>query len=142
MYILIVLIISQVKASGTATLSFIFPNSNEKEMVEEIVDISEPAVKLEGVKEEGGNLVIDLSSNKSLELNIVAIYGDDEVNSLNGVLIKGLKKIEVPIVLSGSGEKVRWVNILWENDGLVVFNASNENLPDLSSVSTLQFAKN
>ncbi len=142
MYILIVLIISQVKSSGTATLSFIFPNSQEKEMVEKIVKIREPVVKLEGVKEENGNLVIDLSSRESLELSVVVLYGDGEAKDFRSDLIDGFKKIEVPIVLSGQGEKVRWVNILWENDDLVVCNASNENLPDLSSVSAGQFAKN
>jgi hypothetical protein len=142
MYILIVLMISQVKSSGTATLSFIFPNSQEKEMIEEIADVREPVVKLEGVKEENGNLAIDLSSRESLELSVVVCYGKDEVKSLSGVCIDGVQKIEVPIVLSGQGEKVRWVNILWENDGLMVCNASNEDLPDMSGVSNEQFAKN
>ncbi len=142
MYILIVLMISQVKASGTATLSFIFPNSQEKEMVEEMAEIREPIIKLERVKEESGNLVIDLSSREPLELSVVVLYDNNEVINFSSGLIDGLKKIEVPIVLGGSEEKVRWVNILWENDGLVVCNASNEDLPDLSGVSAEQFARN
>jgi hypothetical protein len=141
MYILIVLMISQVKSSGSATLSFIFPNSQEKGMVEEISDVKEPLVKLEGVKEDNGSFVIDLSSREPLELGVVVCYANDEVKSLKCVWIDGPQKIEVPIVLSGREEKVRWVNISWNNDGLMIYNASNEDLPDLTSVSAEQFSK-
>jgi hypothetical protein len=141
MYILIVLIISEVKASGSATLSFIFPNSGEKEFAEKIIEKREPEVKLLGVREESGELMIDLSSRESLELKVLVFYGD-EVKSYSGIRINGIEKIVVPIVPSGSREKVRWVNILWENDNLFICNASEESLPDLSCVENDQFVKN
>ena len=141
MYILIVLIISEVKASSSATLSFIFPDRGEKEFVEKIIEKREPEVKLLGVKEESGGLMIDLSSSKSLELSVIVFYGD-EVKSYSDIRINGIEKIVVPIVLSGSTEKVRWVNIIWENDSLFICNASEESLPELSSAVNEQFEKN
>jgi hypothetical protein len=141
MYLLIVLIISEVKASGSATLSFIFPDRGEKEFVEKVIEKRGPEVKLLGVKEESGGLMIDLSSSKSVELKVLVFYGD-EVKSYGDIRINGIEKIVVPIVPSGSREKVRWVNIIWENDSLFICNASEESLPELSCVENEQFVKN
>jgi len=142
MYIFFVLMLTGVRASGTATLSFIFPNSQENEIVQEIEKVNEPVVKVSRVEESDGKLVIDLVSRKELELSFVVFYNDGTIDSFDGGFIDGTRKLEVPVVLSGSRRKIRWVNILWGGDGLVVCNASHESLPDLSLSSVGQFEKN
>jgi len=142
MYIFFVLMLTGVRASGTATLSFIFPNSQENEIVQEIEKVNEPVVKVSRVEESDGKLVIDLVSRKELELSFVVFYNDGTIDSFDGGFIDGTRKLEVPVVLSGSRRKIRWVNILWEGDGLVVCSASHESLPDLSLSSVGQFEKN
>ena len=136
MYIFIVLMLAGVKASGAATLTFIFPGLQGKEMVQEIGKISEPLVRVNSVVEKEGELEIELVSCKELELRFDVLYDDGSIESYGGGFIDGFKKLEVPVVLSGSRRKIRWVNILWEGDGLVVCNALDENLPDLSFAST------
>lgn len=131
-----------VKASGTATLSFVFPSSHEKEVVQEIERVSEPVMRIDGVSEDAGKLEIDLFSSRELEFSFDVLYDDSSIESYDGGFIDGAKKLEVPIVLSGSRRKIRWVNILWEGDGLVICNASHENLPDLSLSSPGEFEKN
>ena len=126
MYIFIVLMLTGVKASGTATLSFIFPASHEKEVVQEVEKISEPLLKVGGVMEKEGELEIDLISREAIEFDFDVLYDDGSVESYESSFVDGVKKLKVPIVLSGSRKKIRWVNILWEDDGLVVCNASNE----------------
>ena len=117
MYIFIVLMLTGVKASGTATLSFIFPSSQEEEIVIETEKISEPLVSVNRVVENDGNLEIDLVSRKGLEIAFDVLYDDGSVESYVGGFIDGFKKLEVPVVLSGSRRKIRWVNIFWEGDG-------------------------
>ena len=131
-----------VKASGTATLSFVFPSSHEKEIVQEVERVSEPVMRIDGVVENAGRLEIDLFSQRELEFSFDVLYDDGSIESYDGGFIDGVKKLEVPIVLSGSKRKIRWVNILWEGDGLVICNASHENLPDLSLSSPGEFEKN
>ena len=142
MYIFIVLMLTGVKASGTATLSFIFPASHEKEVVQEVEKISEPLLKVGGVMEKEGELEIDLISREAIEFDFDVLYDDGSVESYESSFVDGVKKLKVPIVLSGSRKKIRWVNILWEDDGLVVCNASNEDLPDLSLNFEEEFEKN
>lgn len=142
MYIIFVLMLTGVRASGTATLSFIFPNVNEAEMVQEIKKINEPAVRVKGVKEEAGVMVIDLVSCKEVSFIYDVLYDDGSLDSFDGGVVDGSIELEVPVVLSGSRSKIRWVNILWGGDGLVVCNASDENLPDLSCVSNNRFEEN
>jgi len=142
MYIIFVLMLTGVRASGTATLSFIFPNSQESEIVQEIEKVNKPVVKVSRVEEGDGKLVMDLVSRKELELSFDVLYDDGTIDSFDGGFIDGTRKLEVPVVLSGSRKKIRWVNILWEGDGLVVCNASHESLPDLSLSSVGQFEKN
>jgi len=147
MYIFIVLMLMGVKASGTATLTFVFPSSQEEEMVIETEKISEPLVKVSGVVESDGVLEIDLVSREELEFSFDVLYDDGSIESYGFDFINGYKKLEVPVVLSGSRREIRWVNILWEGDGLVVCNASHENashenLPYLSLGSTGEFEKN
>ncbi len=142
MYIIFVLMLTGVRASGSATLSFVFPNSHDKEVVQEIEKISEPAIKVERVREEDGVLVIDLASREDVSFVFDVLYDDGSIDSFDGGVIDGSEKLEVPVVLGGSRNKIRWVNILWEGDGLVVCNASNESLPDLSCVSNNNFEKN
>ena len=142
MYIFIVLMLTGVKASGTATLSFIFPASHEKEVVQEVEKISEPLLKVGGVREKEGELEIDLISREAIEFDFDVLYDDGSVESYESSFVDGVKKLKVPIVLSGSRKKIRWVNILWEDDGLVVCNASNEDLPDLSLNFEEEFEKN
>jgi capsid portal protein len=146
MYIFIVLILIGVKANGTATLSFVFPVSEGKEIIREVEEISEPLVRVNGVAENDEVLEIDLISRKGLEFAFDVLYDDGSIQSYSGAFIDGCKKLEVPVVLGGSRRKIRWVNILWEGDGLVVCNASHENasyenLPDLSCTSQGQFEK-
>ncbi len=129
-----------VKASGTATLSFIFPALQEEAIVIETEKISEPLVSVSGVVENDGALEIDLVSREKLEFSFDVLYDDGSIESYASDFINGFKKLEVPVVLSGLRRKIRWVNILWEGDGLVVCNASYENasyenLPDLSCAS-------
>lgn len=143
MYIFIVLMLTGVKASGTATLSFVFPSVGEKEVVlQEVEKVTEPVMRVEGVSEDVDMLEIDLFSRRELEFSFNVLYDDGSIESYDGGFIDGFKKLEVPIVLSGSRRKIRWVNILWEGDGLVVCNASHENLPDLSLNSQGEFEKN
>jgi len=142
MYIIFVLMLTGVRASGTATLSFVFPSSAEKEMIQEIEKISEPAVRVDGVREDDGMLAINLVSREEISFSFNVLYDDGTIDSYDGGFIDGTRKIEVPVVLSGSRKKIRWVNILWEGDGLVVCNASHESLPDLSLSSVGQFKKN
>jgi hypothetical protein len=142
MYIFIVLMIMGVKASGTATLSFIFPNSHEKEIVQEVEKISEPLIKVNRVEEIDGKLEIGLVSRVELEFSFDVFYDDGSIERYDGGCIDGVKKLEVPIVLSGSRRKIGWVNIFWEGGSLVVCNALNESLPDLSLNSTGEFKKN
>jgi hypothetical protein len=142
MYIFIVLMLTGIKASGTATLSFVFPAFNEKEIVREIEEVSEPLVGVNRVVEDEGKLEIDLLSRERIDFVFDVHYDDGSMESYDGGFIDGAKKLEVPIVLSGSRRKIRWVNILWEGDGLVVCNAANENLPDLSLASTGEFVEN
>jgi len=156
MYIFIVLMLMGVKESGTATLSFIFPSSGE-EVVQKIEEVSEPLMRVRGVAESEGVLEIDLVSREELGFSFDVHYDDGSIESYSLCFINGCKKLEVPIVLGGSRREIRWVNILWEGDGLVVCNASRENathgnathenashknLPDLSLVSTGEFEKN
>ena len=142
MYIFIVLMLTGVKASGTANLSFIFPAFNEKEIVQEIEKVSEPSIGVNCVAEGEGVLEIDLVSRERLGFVFDVHYDDGSVESYDGGFIDGAKKLEVPIVLSGSRREIRWVNILWEDDGLVVCNAASENLPDLSLASSGEFVEN
>jgi hypothetical protein len=147
MYIFIVLMLMGIRESGTATLTFVFPGSQEGQMVQEVERISEPLMKVGGVVEDNGVLEIDLISREGLEFSFDVLYDDGSLESYGFDFIDGYKKLEVPIVLSGSRREVRWVNILWEGDGLVVCNAAHENathenLPDLSLVSTGEFEKN
>jgi hypothetical protein len=147
MYIFIVLMLMGVKSSGTATLSFIFPAEQEEAIVIETEKISEPLVSVSRVVENDGVLEIDLVSREELEFSFDVLYDDGSIESYASDFINGFKKLEVPVVLSGSRRKIRWVNILWEGDGLVVCNASHENetqenLPDLSCASTGKFEKN
>ena len=142
MYIFIVLMLTGVKASGTATLSFVFPSINEKEIVQEIEEVSEPLVGVNRVVEREGKLEIDLSSREKVDFVFDVHYDDGSMESYDGGFVDGAKKLEVPIVLSGSRRKVRWVNILWEGDALVVCNASNDDLTDLSLASMGEFEEN
>jgi hypothetical protein len=142
MYIFIVLMLTGVKASGTATLSFVFPAFNEKEVVQEFEEVSGPLIKVDGVVASSDELEINLVSRERIDFVFDVLYDDGSIESYDGGFIDGVKNLEVPVVLSGSRRKVRWVNILWEGDGLVVCNAANEGLPDLSLVSTGQFEKN
>ena len=147
MYIFIVLMLMGVKSSGTATLSFIFPAEREESTIIETEKINEPLVRVSRVAENDGALEIDLVSREELEFSFDVLYDDGSIESYASCVINGFKKLEVPVVLSGSRRKIRWVNILWEGDGLVVCNASyenetQENLPDLSCASTVQFEKN
>jgi hypothetical protein len=147
MYIFIVLMLMGVKESGTATLSFIFPSLEGEEVVRKVEEISEPLVRVSGVVENEGVLEIDLVSREELEFSFDVYYDDGSIESYGLAFVDGFKKLEVPIVLSGSRSEIRWVNILWEGDGLVVCNAvhenvTQENLPDLSLVSTGEFEKN
>ena len=98
-----------VKASGTATLSFIFPSSHEKEIVQEVERVSEPVMRIDGVVENAGRLEIDLFSQRELEFSFDVLYDDGSIESYDGGFIDGVKKLEVPIVLSGSKRKIRWV---------------------------------
>lgn len=141
MYILIVLIFSEVQASGTATLSFVFPSAEDQKVLErvgEAEEVKEPKIKLESVKHGKDSMVVKLSSGESLEFSVVAFYGNGVTKKFEGGVIDGVKKVKVPIVLCGSGRKVRWVNILWKNDGLVVCNASNDYLGNLASAPSLE----
>ncbi len=147
MYIFIVLMLMGVKSSGTATLSFIFPVKQEEAIVIETEKINEPLVKVNRVVGNDGVLEIDLVSREELEFSFDVLYDDGSIESYASDFINGFKKLEVPVVLSGSRRKIRWVNILWEGDGLVVCNASHENasyenLPDLSCASAGKFEKN
>jgi hypothetical protein len=99
-------------------------------------------MRVDGVKEESGKMVIDLFSREELEFSFDVLYGNGSIESYDGGFIDGVKKLEVPIVLSGSKREIRWVNILWEGDGLIVCNASYENLPDLSLSPPGEFVKN
>jgi len=139
MYIFIVLMLTGVKASGTATLSFIFPSFNEKKVVQEVKEVSKPLIGVNCVEEKEGKLEIGLRSRERIDFVFDVYYNDGSIESYDGGFINGVKKLEVPIVLGGSRTKIRWVNILWEGDGLVVFNASHE---DLALVSTGEFKKN
>ncbi|MEO0293315.1 MAG: hypothetical protein ABIN61_03715 [candidate division WOR-3 bacterium] len=133
MYIFIVLLITGVKASATATLSFIFPDFEKEEIREEKVE--KPLIRLLGVKEENGKFVIGLSSENSgeVKINVVVAYENRIFRGVSGISISGSQKIKIPIVLSGSGERVRWVKISWESDSLVVWNASCDMNEDLSN---------
>jgi hypothetical protein len=152
MYIFIVLMLMGVKVSGAATLSFIFPNSHEEEIVRRVEKISEPLMKVRRVVEGESGLEIDLVSRKELCFNFDVLYDDGSIESYYGGVVDGCIKLVVPVVLSGSRREIRWVNILWEGDGLVVCNAlhegapyenaSHKNLPDLSLGSTGEFEKN
>ena len=141
MYIFIVLMLTGVKASGTATLSFIFPTFKE-EIVQEVEEVSEPLIGVNSVVEKEGKLEIDLQSHERVDFVFDVRYDDGSIESYDGGFIAGSKKLEVPVVLSGSRSKVRWVNILWEGDALMVCNAANENLSDLSLASTGEFKEN
>ncbi len=136
MYIFIVLLLTGVKASGTATLGFIFPSFDEKKVIQEV---GEPLIGVNCIEEKEGKLEISLRSRERIDFVFDVHYNDGSVESYDGGFINGVKKLEVPIVLSGSRTKIRWVNILWEGDGLVVFNAVFE---DLSLVSTGELEKN
>jgi len=142
MYIFIVLMLTGVKESGTATLSFVFPSFGEEEFVGEIERVSEPLIGVDCVREEGGMLEINLRSKEAVDFVFDVYYDDGSVKNYDGGCIDGLKKLEIPIVLSGLRKKVRWVNILWEGDALVICNASNEDLPDLSFVPAGEFEEN
>jgi hypothetical protein len=142
MNLILILMLTGVKASGTATLSFIFPASEEKEAIQLEEKVSQPAMSVDRVYEDGGSLKINLVSSEKIEFAFDVLYDDGSVESYSGDCIDGSGELEVPIVLSGSRRKIRWVNILWEDDGLVVCNASNDNLPDLSCASAGQFEKN
>ncbi len=141
MNIFIVLMLIGAKASGTATLTFIFPDFHEKEIVREVEEIREPLIKVNGVVENDCKLEIELISSKGLEFNFDVFYDDSSIESYNGNFIDGVKKLEVPIVLSGSRREVRWVNILWKGGSLVVCNALQEDLSDLSLNSKEEFEK-
>ncbi len=142
MYIFIVLMLTGVKTSGTATLSFIFPNLHEKEIVREVEKISEPVMKVSKVVENEGKLEIELVSSKELEISFDVLYDDGSIERYDGSVVDGCSKLEVPVVLGGSRREIRWVNILWEGDGLVVCNATHESLPELALGSTGEFEKN
>ncbi len=141
MNLILILMLTGVKASGTATLSFIFP-SPEEEIVQVEEKVSQPAVSVDRVYEDNGNLVINLVSFEKIKFDFDVLYDDGSMESYIGAWVDGSGELEVPIVLSGSRRKIRWVNILWEDDGLVVCNASNDNLPDLSYSAVGQFEKN
>lgn len=142
MYIIFVLMLTGVKESGSATLSFVFPNSGESESLKVEEKIRESAMRVDGVREDDGSLEIDLVSRDRIECDFNVLYDDGSVESYSGCCVDGFQTLEVPVVLSGSRRKIRWVNILWEGDGLVVCNASYDNLPDLSCTSAGQFEKN
>ena len=142
MYIFIVLMLTGVRASGSATLSFVFPGFDEKEVAREVQVIEEPLIGVGGVAENGGRLEIDLVSREEVAFAFDVLYDDGSIESYDGGFVDGVQKLEVPIVLGGSRTRIRWVNILWEGDGLVVCNASHEDLPDLSLVSAGEFGKN
>ena len=136
MNLILILMLTGVKESGTATLSFIFPGPAENEVVQQFEErVSQPAVSVDRVYEEEGGLVINLVSAERIEFDFDVLYDDGSIESYKGGLVEGSSILEVPIVLSGSRRKIRWVNILWEDDGLVVCNASNDNLADLSYAS-------
>jgi len=141
MNLILILMLTGVKASGTATLSFIFPSSEEG-VVQVEEKVSQPAVSVDRVYEDNGNLVINLVSFEKIKFDFDVLYDDGSMESYIGAWVDGSGELEVPIVLSGSRRKIRWVNILWEDDGLVVCNASNDNLPDLSYSAVGQFEKN
>ena len=65
MYIFIVLMLMGVKSSGTATLSFIFPEKREEAIVIETEKISEPLVSVSRVVENDSRLEIDLVSQSN-----------------------------------------------------------------------------
>jgi len=141
MNLILILMLTGIKASGTATLSFIFP-SPEEEIVQVEEKVSQPAVSVDRVYEDNGNLVINLVSFEKIKFDFDVLYDDGSMESYSGAWVDSSGELEVPIVLSGSRRKIRWVNILWEDDGLVVCNASNDNLPDLSCAAVGQFEKN
>ena len=142
MYVFIILMLMGVRESGTATLSFVFPNSGMEEVVQMVEEVNEPLVRVAGVAENNDVLEIDLVSREELEFSFDVHYDDGSIESYGFDFIDGSKKLKVPIVLSGSRSEIRWVNILWEGDGLMVCNAAHENLPDLSLVSGEEFEKN
>lgn len=142
MNLILILMLTGVKASGTATLSFVFPNLEENEVVRVEEKVSQPAVSVDRVYEEEGSLVINLISRERIEFDFDVLYDDGSIENYKGGLVEGSVVLEVPIVLSGLRRRIRWVSILWEDDGLVVCNASNDNLPDLSYTSVGQFQKN
>jgi hypothetical protein len=152
MYIFIVLMLMGVEANGTATLSFIFPDLHERDIIQEVEKISEPAMRVSKVVENEGILEIDLVSREELCFSFDVLYDDGSIESYSGGVVDGCSKLEVPIVLSGSRREIRWVNILWEGDGLVICNAAHENaayentlhenLPELSLSSAEKFEKN
>ncbi|MBN1694929.1 hypothetical protein JW879_05980 [candidate division WOR-3 bacterium] len=131
MYIFIVLMLMGVKSNGTATLSFIFPAEQEEEIFIETEKISEPLVSVSGVVENDGVLEIDLVSREELEISFDVLYDDGSIESYASDFIDGFRKLKVPVVLSGSRRKIRWVNIFWEGDSLVIFNVTNEKFSDL-----------
>jgi len=142
MNLILILMLTGVKASGTATLSFVFPNPEEKEVVYIEEKVSQPVISVDRVYENNGNLVINLVSLERIEFDFDVLYDDGSMESYSDAWVDGSGELEVPIVLSGSRRKIGWVNILWEDDGLVVCNASNDNLPDLSCAAVGQFEKN
>lgn len=141
MNIFIVLMLIGAKASGTATLTFIFPDFHEKEIVREVEEISEPLIKVKGVVQNDSKLEIELVSSKEIEFNFDVFYDDTSIVSDNGSFIDGVKKLEIPTDISGSRREVRWVNISWMGGSLVVCNALQKDLSDLSLNSTEESKK-
>ena len=140
MNLILILMLTGVKASGSATLSFVFPSNEESEIVKVEEKVSQPEIGVERVYEVDGKLLINLVSGKEIAFDFNVLYDDGSLESYVGGCVNGSSVLEVPIVLSGLRRKIRWVNILWEDDGLVVCNASNEdasneNLSDLSFAS-------
>ena len=142
MNLILILMLTGVKASGSATLSFIFPSVEENEVVKVEEKVRQPEIRVERVYEVGGKLLINLVSSEEIAFDFDVLYDDDSMENYTGGCVDGSSVLEVPIVLSGLRRKIRWVNILWEDDGLVVCNASNENFSDLSFASVGQFEKN
>lgn len=141
MYFFLVLVLMGAQASGAAKLTFIFPGSEKSKVVGEVEKVEEPLVKVGGVVEEAGKLKIGLISREKIDIGFEVFYNDGSIESFDSCSVDGVKKLEIPIVLSGSKRKIGWVNIFWESGSLVVCSASGDGLPDLSLSAIRKFKK-
>jgi len=110
------LLFAKTEASGTATLTFIFPSAQEMQ-TEQVTEATAPAISLQDVRKEGNSLVIVLASSNPLEFKVIAFYNQGGVTENIYVFNNTVKEVRVPLFIGQPRKKLNSVQILWTDQG-------------------------